>query len=267
MSAYLSLENILDIAKKASREGAEVLRSYFGNLNGAIQTKPDLSVVSEADRESERVIREILVSHFPQFSIFGEEGGLVHSVQKTEGTWYLDPLDGTTNFVHGFPYFSTSIGLEVNGEIVVAVVDAPFLNLSFWASRGGGAFKNGQRLYVQNREKLDECLLATGFSYEIVQGREKQLQIFSHLLGKSRGIRRPGAAALDLCFTAAGVFDGFWEKYLKPWDMAAGSLIIEEAGGVVTSLEGEKWSPNVISILAGSPNIHAILKKEISSQL
>lgn len=264
MTPKLSLENILNVAQKASHEGAQVLRSYFGNI-GDIQEKPDSSIVSEADRESERVIREILTSSFPQYSIFGEEGGLVESVQKTEGTWYLDPLDGTTNFVHGFPYFSTSIGLEVNGEIVVGVVDAPFLGVSFWATRGGGAFQNGRRLKVLNRTSLDQCLLATGFSYERYEERDKQLQIFGHLLGKSRGIRRPGAAALDLCFTAAGVFDGFWEKYLKAWDMAAGSLIVEEAGGIVTSLSGERWNPSVISILAGSPNIHAILKKEITS--
>lgn len=265
-NSVLTLDNILKVTKEASRAGAEVLRSYFGRV-AFVQEKPDSSIVSEADRESERVIREILTSHYPQFAIHGEEGGLVEATAEHEGTWHIDPLDGTTNFVHGFPYFSTSLALEVQEQVVVAVVDAPALNLSFWGTRGGGAFMNGTRLKVKERAQLSECLLATGFSYEREKEREYQLRLFAHFLGKSRGVRRPGAAALDLCYTAAGVFDGFWEKYLKNWDMAAGALLVEEAGGVISSLDGSPWTTATPSILAGSPSVHKLLKKEIASKI
>lgn len=263
MKNTLSLENILEVAKRASHEGAEVLRSYFGNIRN-VQEKHDSSIVSEADRESERVIRSILQSELPQFDIYGEEGGHIVTEEGSQGLWHIDPLDGTTNFVHGFPYFSTSLGLEVKGQIVVAVVDAPLLGLKVWATRSGGAFLNGKKIQVSNRQELKESLLATGFSSESLRDRDNQVAIFSCLLGKSRGVRRAGAAVLDMCYTAMGSFDVFWEKHLKPWDMAAGSLIIEEAGGIVSTIEGEVWTVSSKSVLAGNPKIHALVKKEIS---
>lgn len=258
-----SLENILNIAREASKAGSEVLRNYFGHVR-YVQEKPDSSVVSEADRESERVIRKILQTQLPQFSFWGEEGGLFQS-ESSEGIWHVDPLDGTTNFVHGFPYYSTSLALEVKGEVVIAAVDAPSMGLSFWASRGYGAFMNGRKISVSRRQNLSEALLSTGFSSE--KKYDKQLARFSNFLQQVRGIRRAGAAVLDLCYTASGVFDAFWEEQLKPWDMAAGALLIEEAGGVVTDLQGERWTPSSNSILAGNPKIHRHMLGQIVKKL
>ncbi len=257
------LTEILKVARLASQEGAEVLKSYFGRI-GKVSEKHDSSIVSEADQESEKVIKARLLSAFPQFSFVGEEGGLV-SAQNSKGTWYADPLDGTTNFVHGFPYYSTSLGLEIDGEMSVAVVDAPHLNLSFWATKGGGAYVNGEKIHIKDSDKISESLFVTGFSYE--RNYEMQLKLFEHFLGKARGIRRPGAAVLDLCYTAKGVFSAFWEKDLKSWDMAAGALLVLEAGGVVTEIDGGKWSPQSNSILAAGPKLHDIMLKEIKTSI
>lgn len=263
MNSKHDLTAILAVAKQASLEGADVLKSYFGRI-GKVSEKSDSSIVSEADQESERVIRARLMTAYPEFSFVGEEGGLV-TAENSEGTWFVDPLDGTTNFVHGFPYFSTSLGLEINGEMAVAVVDAPHLNLSFWATKGGGAFMNGERIHIRDSEKISECLFVTGFSYE--RNYEMQLKLFEHFLGKARGIRRPGAAVLDLCYTATGVFSAFWEKDLKSWDMAAGVLLVSEAGGVVTELDGGRWTPKSKSILAAGPKLHNIMLNDIKTSI
>jgi myo-inositol-1(or 4)-monophosphatase len=238
------------------------LRSYFGHV-AEVQEKPDSSIVSEADRESERVIRKKLLEKLPEYSFWGEEGGLIQS-DRSEGVWHVDPLDGTTNFVHGFPYYSTSIALEVKGEIVVAAVDAPSLGVSVWGSRGGGAYMNGRKLKVNDHANLHTSLLATGFSADREYG--KQIEIFSHFLHRTRGIRRAGAAVLDLCYTAAGVFDIFWEQKLKPWDMATGVLLISEAGGTVTNVAGKRWTSAGDSILAGNPSLHKLMLQEIQQK-
>lgn len=259
MSSSVQIQGVLSVARAASQEAASLLQSYFGKI-GRVTEKADSSIVSEADQESERLIRSRLLAAFPQYSFVGEEEGLTRA-RNSEGTWYVDPLDGTTNFVHGFPYFSTSLGLEVGGEVVVAAVDAPAMGLSFWAAKGMGAFLNGERLRVRDSESLSECLLATGFSYE--RQYEAQLRLFTKFLGKARGIRRPGAAVLDLCFTAQGVFNAFWEQNLKSWDMAAGALLVQEAGGVVTTLNGSSWTPESTSILAAGPRLHKLMLNEI----
>lgn len=257
------LAEILSVAREASRDAAAVQTAYFGKLR-QISEKSDSSIVSEADQESEKLIRSRLISAFPQFSFMGEEEGLT-AAQNALGTWYVDPLDGTTNFVHGFPYFSTSLGLEIGGKMAVAVVDAPKLGLTFWATQGGGAYLNGERIFIRDNLNLSECLFATGFSYE--RNYEYQLKLFTHFLGKARGIRRPGAAVLDLCYTANGVFNAFWEKDLKSWDMAAGALLVQEAGGVVTTLDGGPWSPLSNSILAAGPGLHKIMRDQINTSI
>jgi myo-inositol-1(or 4)-monophosphatase len=257
------LTKILKVARQASQDGANVLKSYFGKI-GKVSEKSDSSIVSEADGEAERTIRKALLTAFPEFSFVGEEEGLTTAVNSA-GTWYVDPLDGTTNFVHGFPYYSTSLGLEIDGEMAVAAVDAPHLNMSLWATKGGGAYLNGERIHVKDSASISECLFATGFSYE--RNYDLQLKLFEHFLGKARGIRRPGAAVLDLCFTSMGVFSAFWEKGLKSWDMAAGALLVQEAGGVVTELDGRPWSPKSSSILAAGPKLHQLMSKEIKTSI
>lgn len=170
--------------------------------------------------------------------------------------WILDPLDGTTNYVHQFPIFCISLGLMVNEEIVLAVVDVPILDQVFHAIKGSGAFLNNKAIFVSKRLEIREALLATGFFAQNKELFDQQLKIFSRLVDGSRGIRRAGAAAYDLCMVAAGVFEGFWEQNLMPWDTAAGSLLIKEAGGIVSDFQGNDYHPLHSTILAANPEIH-----------
>lgn len=260
------LKHFLDVGKSASALGAQILRKYFGHIR-EVHVKPDTSLVSNADQESEQVIAEYLRQHLPQFGFNGEESGLSTSTTPSVGVWHVDPLDGTTNYIHGFPYFSTSLGLEIDGQIVVSIIDAPILDLSYWAVLGGGAFKNGQRIKVSSTSSLHQALLATGFSYENSEDRKVQIEVFSHFLKQARGIRRPGAAALDLCYTAEGVFDGFWEKQLKTWDMAAGALLVTEAGGTISNINGHPWNPSHTSMIAGGHEIQALMTQNIQKMI
>jgi myo-inositol-1(or 4)-monophosphatase len=224
-------------------------------------------LVSDADRESEAFIKAHILKSFPDHEILGEETGLTggqgkDSAGKKGGEkggpplWYIDPLDGTTNYVHRFPFFCISIGLEVEGQLAVGVVDAPKLGQRFHASKGRGAFVNGEPMRVSNRTQFREGLFATGFSSSDNR-LDEQLEIVACSIREARGIRRAGAAALDLCFVADGIFDVFWEKNLSAWDTAAGALIAAEAGAVVTDMNGNDYHPKMSSILCGTPALHA----------
>jgi len=257
-------EFYLDLALKAAEKSRAILLQYFGRLSN-VSEKEKAGLVSEADLASEKCIEEYLKAHAPEIDFLGEEGAFKDNISQSSGKacWIVDPLDGTTNYVHKFPIYCISIGLEINGEIQVAVVDAPSMGDVYWATKGSGAYKNGKSRNVSQRKSLRESLVATGF-YSESNDIENELMLFAKILNKTRAIRRPGAAAYDLCMVAEGVFDIFWEKNLKPWDTAAGFLLVKEAGGEVCNYEGKDYHPNHNSILASSKNIFAEAKQEIT---
>lgn len=258
-------DNLLKTAKKACELGREVLLHYFGRLQH-IQEKFQAGLVSEADKESERVILEFLKSQAPEIDFLGEESAPdLSQVQSSSRhmRWIVDPLDGTTNYIHRFPIFAVSLGLQVQDEIEVAVVDAPMLNEVYWATKNGGAYLNNQKLSVSKTEKISDAFLTTGFISEIEENLVEQLQVFSHVVRKVRAVRRLGAAAYDLCLVARGVYDGYWEKGIKPWDAAAGILLVKEAGGIVQTYRGDNYTPFHNSIIAGNHAVVLGLQKEI----
>jgi myo-inositol-1(or 4)-monophosphatase len=241
-------------AIKAAKLGRDVLLHYFGRLE-KIEEKFQAGLVSEADKESEKAIFDYLRRHFPQDDFLGEESTADLSAVKPVkgGRWIVDPLDGTTNYVHRFPVFCVSIGYEVNGVMEVAVIDMPMLGETYTAVRGCGAFVNGRPLQVSATPDFRNSLLATGFFSEHEENLREQMDIFSHLVRKARGVRRAGAAAYDLAQVARGVFDGYWEKNIKPWDAAAGILLVREAGGSVLTYRGDEYTPYKNSIIAANP--------------
>lgn len=264
-----NLNDILYKALKAARMGREVLLHYSGRLQNVTE-KFQAGLVSEADVESERVIRSELLKQFPDFDFIGEESASAKDLalhQTDRPRWILDPLDGTTNYVHGLPMYAVSLALAYKGQTWVGVVDAPALNDVYCASKGHGAFVNGKPLRVSNRQPLNQALLATGFISDIEPNLVEQLRIFQKVVRISRGVRRAGAAALDLCWVARGVFDGYWEKNLQPWDVAAGALIVEEAGGVVTTYRGRKHNPFSDSVIAANPTIATQLRDAMASEI
>ncbi len=275
LAPTLESDAALLVAIKAARLGREVLLKYHGRLEH-IEEKFQAGLVSEADRESEKVIFDYLRKNFPHDEFIGEESTSDADLTKVREKsaqgfrnrkWIVDPLDGTTNYVHRFPVYCISIGLEVNGQVEVAVIDVPQLGEVYTAVRGKGAFVNGKRLHVSNTQNLRDSLLATGFIGEKETILEEQLRIFTNIVRRCRGIRRAGAAAYDLCMVARGVFDGYWERGLSPWDSAAGILLVREAGGVVTTYSGAEYTPFHQSLIAGNPKIHAEIRKDFSEIL
>lgn len=259
---------VLKIALAACRRGREVLLHHFGRLEH-IEEKFQAGLVSEADQESEKIIGQYLKEHFPQSEFLGEEsafgGAKVQAGRAgTAGRWILDPLDGTTNYVHRFPIFCISLALEVQGDLKIAVIDVPMLNETYTAIRGQGAFVNGRPIHVSETKNLKTSLLATGFFPDDLPALEQQLQIFSKLVRECRGVRRAGAAAYDLCQVARGVFDGFWEKNLKPWDVAAGQLLVEEAGGILSTYQGGPHDPYQNSLIATNQHLLPHILKRVS---
>ena len=212
------------------------------------------NLVTEVDRRAEAAIIEALSQAFPDHRILAEEGG-EGSQQASPYQWVVDPLDGTTNFAHGFPAFCVSIALEVEGRIVLGVVYDPLRQELFEAEAGHGAFLNGEKLRVSPVTTLDTSLLVTGFAYD-QDGRRSNLEHFSRLVLQAQGIRRTGSAAMDLCYVASGRIDGFWEMKLCPWDVAAGSLIVTEAGGLITDFAGRAFSIYGHETLASNSLIH-----------
>ncbi|RUM88074.1 MAG: inositol monophosphatase [Thermovibrio sp.] len=247
------MDRIVDVALKASDRASEVLLEYFGKLSLLdVEEKAKNDYVTEADKKSEMIIIKTIQESFPQHSIVAEESG-IHS--GNDWRWYIDPLDGTKNFIHGLPFFCVSIGVEYKGELVAAVIKSPVLEETFVAEKGGGAYCNGVRLKVSGRP-FEEALIATGFPFRGKDLLDSYLNCFKEVFLKVSGIRRCGSAAIDLAYTAKGVFDGFWEMSLHPWDIAAGVLMIEEAGGVVSDFEGKKGYLRSGNIVGASPNTY-----------
>jgi myo-inositol-1(or 4)-monophosphatase len=259
----LNSHEVLFKAIQACRRGRDVLLKYYGHLE-KVEEKAHAGLVSEADRESEKVIQAELKKNFPEMDFLGEESAYssttkVKDVATDKPRWILDPLDGTTNYVHRFPIFCISLGLEFRGEIQVAVIDVPMLNETYTAIRGKGAWLNGNKIQVSVNSQLQTSLLATGFFGENHESLKEQMEIFSKLVKQTRGIRRAGAAAYDLCMVARGVFDGFWEKNLSPWDTAAGILLVTEAGGQVTTFRGKNYDPYKNSLIASNGKLNQTL--------
>lgn len=248
----LDLSHALRSAQAAAQAGRKVLLEYFGQLK-KVQEKSQAGLVSEADIESERVISLELKKHFPQIPMLGEEGAHLDGSSTIQPTsWIVDPLDGTTNYVHGFHIFCISIGLQVNNELVVGLVDVPLLDKIYHAAKGRGAFVNNEPISVRKNTEVKDSLLATGFFPDDINALKNQLKVFSDLVFEARGIRRAGAAAYDLCLVGEGIFDAFWEPNLKPWDAAAGTVIVREAGGVVWNYDGQDYQMGHKTLLAGN---------------
>jgi myo-inositol-1(or 4)-monophosphatase len=249
--------NALYTAILAARLGREVLLKYIGRLEN-IERKFQSGLVSEADKESEKIIFDHLRKYFPNDEFLGEESAYdktkVESPKHgTNGRWIVDPLDGTTNYIHQFPVFCVSIGYEVDGKTQVAVIDVPALGEVYTAVRGYGAFVNGRPLRVSQTTEIGDAFLATGFMNEIEVRLQEQLHIFGKIVREARAVRRAGAAAYDLALVARGVFDGYWERGLYPWDAAAGILLVEEAGGKISTYRGNEYHPYKNTIIAGNP--------------
>lgn len=225
--------------------------------------KGPIDPVTEADTGAEKRIIKAIRKYFPVDDILTEETS--DQRRRSDRRWIIDPLDGTTNFSHGFPFWCVSIAFEERGRIEAGVVYSPVLGEFFIARRGGGAFLNGRRIHVSRQDKLERCLLATGFPYDVHTSRRDNLDYFRRFIKRAQAVRRPGSAAMDLAYVACGRFDGFWEMKLKPWDMAAASLMVEEAGGRVTDFAGGKFSIYKPECLASNGRLHSRMLKVIKS--
>jgi myo-inositol-1(or 4)-monophosphatase len=252
----------LSVAREAARRAGKILNRTLGQVNHVVK-KGDIDLVTEADLESEKAILDIIGRNFPQDSILSEEAGKHDKVLSR--TWIVDPLDGTTNFAHGFPFFAISIALEIEKEIVLGIVFNPYVDELFEAVKGMGAYLNNKPIKVSKAASLGESLLATGFPYNIHEEPKLVMDLLEKMVVKARGVRRPGSAAIDLCYVAAGIFDGFWEQGLKPWDTAAGTIIVKEAGGKVSTYEGTPYDPYKKTIVAANPSIHDAMTKLLST--
>lgn len=259
---------MLNFAVKAARRAGDIINQASRNLDLLNITKKSRSdFVSEVDKAAEEAIIGILRDAYPDHAILAEESGTRGDLETTEYQWIIDPLDGTTNFLHGIPQYSVSIALKHKGLLNKAVVYNPNNNELFTASRGGGAYLNNQRIRVSKRTRMEDCLIGTGIPFRDLTHVEDYLKMFKDIIPRVAGIRRPGSAALDLSYVAAGRYDGFWEIGLAPWDMAAGSLLIQEAGGLVGDLEGNDSYLESGQILAGNPKIFVQLLQIIKPHL
>jgi myo-inositol-1(or 4)-monophosphatase len=258
-------ERILEGTRLAALEAGEVLLSLFGRLE-SVRKKGEgpgsIDLVTEADVASEKLLVERLRTLLPEASLLTEEG----TGRDAAGglRWVVDPLDGTTNFAHGYPVFSVSIALEEDGTVLLGVVHDPTRGETFTALRGKGAARNGDRLAVADARELGDAMLVTGFPYDVHTTRRDNLTQFAALLKRARAVRRGGSAALDLANVAAGRLDGFWEESLAPWDMAAGALLVQEAGGEVTGYRGEPFDLSAGHVVAANPAIHERLVAVLS---
>jgi len=256
----------LTIAVKAARRAGHIISRAsldIGQLK--VSAKQQSDYVTEVDKAAEAAIIEVLQEAYPAYAILAEESGSTAGAPDSEYQWIIDPLDGTTNFIHSFPQYAISIALAHKGIVTQAVVFDTCRNELFTATKGAGAFLNDKRIRVTNRVKLADALIGTGFPYRSFEHIDTYLAIFKELVQKTSGLRRPGAASLDLAYVAAGRLDGFWEFGLSPWDMAAGSLLITEAGGLVGDLAGENNYLATGNIIAGSPKIFSQLLQLIDT--
>ncbi len=244
---------MLSIAVKAARRASSIINRAATDVDLLqVTNKGPADYVSEVDRASEAAIIEVLRSNYPTHAFLGEEGG---KLGDSEYIWIIDPLDGTTNFLHGLPHYAISIALKHRGVLTQAVIYEPTRNELFTATRGAGAFLNDRRIRVSRRDKLTNSLIGTGFPFREFSSVDRYLAIFRETMQKCAGLRRPGAASLDLAYVAAGRYDGFFETGLSSWDIAAGVLIIQEAGGICTDWQGEENYLETGQVVCGNPKI------------
>jgi myo-inositol-1(or 4)-monophosphatase len=252
--------NDLEIGIEAARRGAAILLRYWEQLgkdDADLKARNDW--VSTADRESEAAIMDTIRELSPGDAFLGEESG--RSAGSSERTWVIDPLDGTSNYLQHFPFWSVSIALRDRGETIAGVVYEPLRELFFTAERGAGAFRNGERMHISSQATLEGAFIATGFPFRAQEYVAPYIAIFTDVIRTAKGVRRAGSAALDLAYTAASIFDGFFEMHLAPWDVAAGALLVTEAGGVVTDFSrGQRWLERG-NIVGASTGVHDGLMK------
>ncbi|HXE49697.1 MAG TPA: inositol monophosphatase family protein, partial [Ramlibacter sp.] len=235
-----NLHPMLNVAVKAARAaGAIINRAALDVESVRISQKQVNDFVTEVDHASEKIIIETLLTAYPGHAIWAEESGKVHGTQGSDSVWIIDPLDGTTNFIHGFPVYCISIALSVRGKVEQAVIYDPSRNDLFTATKGRGAYMNDRRMRVSKRIDLRHCLISTGFPFRPGDDFNSYLAMMAEVMQRTAGLRRPGAAALDLAYVAAGFTDGFFETGLSPWDVAAGSLLVTEAGGLIGNFTGD----------------------------
>jgi len=259
------MQPMLNIAVKAARRAGNLIQRSADKIDHlTITKKSHADYVSEVDHAAEQTIIQTLLDAYPDHAILAEESG---SQGESEFLWIIDPLDGTTNYLHGLPQFAVSIALQHKGIITQAVVYDPTKNELFTATRGRGAFLNDKRLRVTKRLHLADSLIGTGFPYTKFEHLDAYIAIFKDLMQQTAGLRRPGSAALDLAWMAAGRYDGFFETGLKPWDIAAGTLLITEAGGMVSDLHGSDTFLKTGHLCAGNPNIHPLLLQVMAPHL
>lgn len=247
--------------KEISLETGEIVREGFGK-NFSVEFKTNESnLVTEIDKRAEKNIVDYIRKNFPSHGILTEESGEYRGT--SEYLWVIDPLDGTTNFAHGLPIFAISIGLQKNGKTIAGVVYDIMHNTLYSAELGNGSFENDKKINVSKNDNYRRSVLVTGFPYNISENPHNAIEIFVHFLKTTRAVRRLGSAAIDFCYTAKGVFDAFWEVYLHPWDICAGKLIVEEAGGIVTGFSGEEIDIYSKRILASNKILHNKMVEEI----
>ena len=254
---------MLNIAVKAARRAGAIINRAAQDIDAlTVSTKRHNDFVTEVDQAAEQAVIQILLKAFPDHAILAEESG-AHG--KSDVVWIIDPLDGTTNFIHGFPQYCVSIGLRYKGAVTQAVIYDPGRNELFTATRGHGAYLNDRRMRVSKRKLLDDALIGTGFPFRSGEHMDEYAAVLRKVMEQTAGVRRAGAAALDLAYVAAGRLDGFWEMGLAPWDMAAGSLLIQEAGGLVSDFEGDGTYLECGNIVTGTPKVFTPLLQIVAA--
>ena len=257
------LQSLLNVARSAALAGARPLKEMFGHLEGVKQKGQAGNLVTEADLASERAVLALLAEATPDFAVLAEESGR----RSGEGSfeWCVDPLDGTTNYAHGFPVFCTSVGLLFEGKPLLGALALPALDQLFWAAPGLGAWCNDKRLQVSDCRQIADALLATGFAYDRITRLDNNYAEFARFTHRSHGVRRAGAAAVDLAFVASGAVDGYWERGLSPWDLVAGVVLVEQAGGVVSGYGGEELDLPTGRVIACAPGLHSAMIAELAA--
>jgi myo-inositol-1(or 4)-monophosphatase len=256
------LQIFLDIATEAALDAGAIVQSYWGNLNAIEEKGRSGDLVTAADKASEKAILEVLRRHVPEHGILAEESGKLGD-STSQYLWAIDPLDGTTNFAHQYPPFGVSIGLLIEGVPQVGVVFDPFHNELFRGAKGLGATRNRQPIRVSETVELRNSLLVTGFAYDRRETPDNNYAEFCHLTHLTQGVRRSGSASIDLCYVSCGRLDGYWERGLSPWDLAAGVVILSEAGGKITAYDGSPWKIESGRILATNGKLHESLSQEL----